>query len=54
MAERLGFKTATILSWARQGRIPCRRDYSRPLFDPVAVRAAIDERARQREVACYG
>jgi excisionase family DNA binding protein len=46
LAERLRVTHQTILTWARQGKIPCLRASRRPvLFDLHAVEIALKERA---------
>jgi excisionase family DNA binding protein len=48
MAERLHVTPATVLSWARRGRIPCLRASRRPvLFDAADVERLLRERAEQ-------
>ena len=49
LAAELRVTPATVLAWARRGWIPSLRAGRRPvLFDAVAVRHALDERARKR------
>jgi hypothetical protein len=49
LAAELHVTPATVLAWARRGWIPCLRASRRPvLFDPAAVRRALDRRARPR------
>jgi hypothetical protein len=49
LAAVLRVTPATILTWARRGWIPCLRAGRRPvLFDPEAVRRALDERAQRQ------
>ena len=52
LAERLRVTSATVLTWARRGWIPCLRAGRRPvLFDLAEVEIALRKRAKCREAS---